>query len=41
MVTASNGRITAYEAAKSVGIHQSAISRSPEYKQFMETLKNA
>lgn len=41
MVKASNGRIKAYEAAQAVGIHQSAISRSSEYQEFMETLKNA
>ena len=41
MIRASNGRVTAYEAAREVGIHQSAISRSPDYQKFMETLKNA
>lgn len=41
MVKASDGRITAYEAAREVGIHQSAVSRSPEYRKFMETKRNA
>lgn len=41
MVKASKGRITAYQAAQAVGIHQSAISRSADYQSFMETLKNA